>query len=223
MDGHADYVIASEEVIPVLGLDYDAFSVLAQPTIDPTAIFDALATAYETEVADAQPSDAEGFTLSMFDVNQTAVSTSVVAPVPPGRRPARLHRAACSRLPVNFPDDTIGITDDTGLLRIGVPPSWTDRLTTPRTATDATTMPFVAASTDLDAFLHDPAAGTDPFTAPGVIYTGVPYTADTAGLFAQLTDGQACAPGVVQQYAGAVFNAHIQGSRPVAAPRRVCS
>lgn len=70
--GNADYLIASEEVIPALGLEYAAFDVFAQPTADPATIFDAIATAYEAEVASAQPSDADGFTLSMFDVGQAA-------------------------------------------------------------------------------------------------------------------------------------------------------
>jgi len=78
MVGHANYVVASEEVIPGLGLDYNAFSVLTQPAADATAIFDALATAYETEVAAAQPGDAEGYTLSMFDVGQApAISNAI--------------------------------------------------------------------------------------------------------------------------------------------------
>ena len=70
MQGLVDHIVASEEVIPGLGLDYGAWTVLTQPAVDATMIFDALANAYETEVADAQPSDAEGYTLSMFDVNQ---------------------------------------------------------------------------------------------------------------------------------------------------------
>lgn len=76
--GHADYLIASEEVIPGLGLDYNGFAALAQPGIAPPAIFDAVASTYVSEVADAQPSDAQAFTLSMFDVNQTdAVSAAL--------------------------------------------------------------------------------------------------------------------------------------------------
>ena len=53
--GHADYMIASEEVIPGLGLDYGAWEVLARPGVDPATIFDVVATAYEAEVAAAQP------------------------------------------------------------------------------------------------------------------------------------------------------------------------
>ncbi len=72
MQGLTDYVVASEEVIPSLGLDYTAWTVLAQPSVAAPAIFESLATTYETEVADAQSSDAQGFTLSMFDINQAA-------------------------------------------------------------------------------------------------------------------------------------------------------
>ena len=69
--GHADYVIASEEVIPGLGLDYGAWEVLTRPGVDPATIFDVVATTYEAEVAAAMPGSEQDFTLSMFDVNQT--------------------------------------------------------------------------------------------------------------------------------------------------------
>jgi hypothetical protein len=69
--GHADYVIASEEVIPGLGLDYGAWEVLTRPGVDAATIFDAVATTYVTEVADAQPGADQDYTLSMFDINQT--------------------------------------------------------------------------------------------------------------------------------------------------------
>ena len=78
MQGLTHYVVASEEVIPGLGLDYGAWTVLTEPAADAAAIFEALANAYEVEVADAQPSDAEGYTLSMFDIGQTpAIHTAL--------------------------------------------------------------------------------------------------------------------------------------------------
>lgn len=77
--GHADYVIASEEVIPGLGLDYSAWDVLAQSGVGATAIFDALATAYESEVADAQPGAQQDYTLSMFDVNHSVAIGPAIA------------------------------------------------------------------------------------------------------------------------------------------------
>jgi hypothetical protein len=69
--GRADYVIASEEHMPALGLDYGAFAVLTQPTVDAATIFDAIARAFAPEVADSA-TDGGDFTLSMFDVTQTA-------------------------------------------------------------------------------------------------------------------------------------------------------
>ena len=76
--GHADYVIASEEVIPGLGLDYGAWEVLTRPGVDAATIFDAVATTYVTEVADAQPGADQDYTLSMFDINQTtAIGTAI--------------------------------------------------------------------------------------------------------------------------------------------------
>jgi hypothetical protein len=70
-EGLADFVIASEEVIPGLGLDYGAWDVLTRPGVDAAGIFDAVATAYQAEVADAQPGSEQDYTLSMFDANQS--------------------------------------------------------------------------------------------------------------------------------------------------------
>lgn len=77
--GHADYVIASEEVIPGLGLEYSAWQVLAQPGVDAATIFDVVATAYEAEVAEAMPGFEQDYTLSMFDVAQSAAIETAVA------------------------------------------------------------------------------------------------------------------------------------------------
>jgi hypothetical protein len=69
-------MIASEELIPGLGLDYQAFEVLAQPGVDSPAIWDVFATTYESEVADA--GGGQDFTLSMFDINQSgAIQTAI--------------------------------------------------------------------------------------------------------------------------------------------------
>jgi hypothetical protein len=77
--GRVDYMIASEEVIPGLGLDYNGFAALAQPAVTPEAYFATIADTYVTEVAEAQPSDAQGFTLSMFDVTQSGAIENAVA------------------------------------------------------------------------------------------------------------------------------------------------
>jgi len=78
-DGRTDYLIASEEVIPGLGLDYTGFTALAQPAVTPDAYFQAIADSYVSEVADAQPSDRQDYTLSMFDLRQADAVESAVA------------------------------------------------------------------------------------------------------------------------------------------------
>lgn len=76
--GNADYLIASEEVIPGLGLEYEAFRVFAQPGVQPAQYFEAISVAYEAEVADAGMD--QEYTLSMFDTSQSsAVGDAITA------------------------------------------------------------------------------------------------------------------------------------------------
>ena len=92
--GHADYVIASEEVIPGLGLDYGAWEVLTRPGVDPATIFDVVATTYQAEVAAAMPGSEQDFTLSMFDVNQADAIEAAIrqfATAAVGRRGRQSH------------------------------------------------------------------------------------------------------------------------------------
>lgn len=65
--GHTAHVMASEEVIPGLGLDYTAFEVFASASTTPDEYFAAIASAYESEVGVAQPGAPQDFTLSLFD------------------------------------------------------------------------------------------------------------------------------------------------------------
>ncbi|WP_117000396.1 clostripain-related cysteine peptidase [Desertimonas flava] len=76
--GNVDYLIASEEVIPGLGLEYEAFNVFAQPGVQPAQYFDTLAVAYEAEAARAGYGN--DFTLSMFDTSHaTAIGDAISA------------------------------------------------------------------------------------------------------------------------------------------------
>lgn len=76
--GNVDHLIASEEVIPGLGLEYEAFSVFARPDVQPAEYFDVLASAYEIE-ADRAGWPGE-YTLSMFDLaHTTAIGDAIAA------------------------------------------------------------------------------------------------------------------------------------------------
>ena len=80
LHGNAQYLISSEELVPGLGLDYDSFSVFADPAADINSIFDTLAAGFVADIERESPFDADMMTLSLIDLNQapsidTALST----------------------------------------------------------------------------------------------------------------------------------------------------
>lgn len=68
--GNARHLISSEELVPGLGLDYDSFSVFADPTADITTIFDTLAAGFVNDVESESPSSSDMMTLSLIDLDQ---------------------------------------------------------------------------------------------------------------------------------------------------------
>ena len=68
--GNAGYLISSEELVPGLGLDYDAFAVFADPAADVATIFDTLAAGFVADIETASPIDADMMTLSVIDLDQ---------------------------------------------------------------------------------------------------------------------------------------------------------
>ena len=78
--GNASYLIASEELVADVGLDYDAFAVFAtDPGADAVAIFDTLATGFKTDIEQESPSSADMITLSLSDLNQGPALSQAVA------------------------------------------------------------------------------------------------------------------------------------------------
>lgn len=75
---NVDYLIASEEVVPGLGFEYESFAVFSQPAVQPAQYFDTLAVAYERESGDA--GYGQDFTFSMFDLaHTTAIRDAITA------------------------------------------------------------------------------------------------------------------------------------------------
>lgn len=68
--GTAGHLIASEELVPGLGLDYDAFDVFADPAATVTTIFDRLAAGFVADVEAEAPNQADMMTLSLIDLSQ---------------------------------------------------------------------------------------------------------------------------------------------------------
>jgi hypothetical protein len=113
--------------------------------------------------------------------------------------------------PASIPGDTLEVVDDTGLIRVGVPPAWVDRRTTSFTNANGGLVPQIVASASVAAFIPGDSAVPDPNGGSGVVFSAVPYAADpaaTLGAFAQLHSD--CAPGIVQQYQDPVFTGVIQ-------------
>ena len=77
--GTAPYLISSEELVPGLGLDYDSFSVFADPTADINTIFDTLASGFVADVESDSPLDSDMMTLSLIDLNQTPAVESALS------------------------------------------------------------------------------------------------------------------------------------------------
>jgi Clostripain family len=86
---NADYVISSEELVPGLGFDYDAFDVFTDPTAAMPAIFRSLADGFEADVVADDPGSADAMTLDLVDLAKipavdaalTAFTTAAAADV----------------------------------------------------------------------------------------------------------------------------------------------
>jgi hypothetical protein len=77
--GEASYLISSEELVPGLGLDYDAFAAFAtNPAADATTLFSALADGFMRDIEAQAPSQADMMTLSLVDLSQVAALEQAV-------------------------------------------------------------------------------------------------------------------------------------------------
>jgi hypothetical protein len=66
--GIAGHLISSEELVPGLGLDYDAFTAFSDPAAEVTTIFDRLADGFVNDITAQAPADADMITLSLIDL-----------------------------------------------------------------------------------------------------------------------------------------------------------
>jgi hypothetical protein len=113
--------------------------------------------------------------------------------------------------PASIPGDTLEVVDDTGFIRVGVPPVWVDRRTTSFTNANGGLVPQIVASASVAAFIPGDSAVPDPNGGSGVIFSATPYSADpTAMLEAFALLHSDCVPGLVQQYQDPVFTGVIQ-------------
>ncbi len=94
------------------------------------------------------------------------------------------------------------VTDDTGEIHVDVPTAWTARITAPIDK-DGVSVPYIAASTDLDGFLNG-------FSAPGVLFAKMPATADLDAELATYGFSGECTDGGVEDYSDSVFTGKFQ-------------
>jgi hypothetical protein len=101
--------------------------------------------------------------------------------------------------PPTIPDGFVQLVDDTGLLTVVVPDTWTDVDTAPGTNADGTAQAWISAAPDYAAF-------RESLEASGVQYFALPFTADPASLVDErgLPDG-ACAELEESPYDDGVF------------------
>jgi hypothetical protein len=106
--------------------------------------------------------------------------------------------------PLTVPPGYVQLVDDTGLLTVTVPDTWTDIDTVPATNEDGTEQPWISASPDFATF-------STSFDAPGVVYRALPYTDDVDALVNEfnLPDG-ACTDLEVTPYDDGVFAGSMQ-------------
>lgn len=78
--GSASYLVASEELVSGLGLNYEAFDVFAtDPGADAVTLFDALATGFRQDIEREAPGDTDMITLSLTDLGHAPALDQAVA------------------------------------------------------------------------------------------------------------------------------------------------
>jgi serine protease Do len=95
------------------------------------------------------------------------------------------------------------VVDETGQLTVDVPTAWASRDLAPATDEGGATLPYIAAATDVTAFLN----GWD---APGLVLVGLPRTEDIDGTLAQYGFADSCADGGITDYTDPVFTGKYQ-------------
>ena len=106
-------------------------------------------------------------------------------PTVPGTNPA---------IPAGF----VQLVDDTGLLTVAVPDTWTDVDTAPVVNDVGTTIPRITAASDYDVF-HD------TFDVPGVEYVALPFDADQQGIMTDFGLTGGCGKTDVEPYDDGAF------------------
>lgn len=111
-------------------------------------------------------------------------------------------RADTTSAPQPVPPGYVALTDDTGMLSIMVPPTWTD-IQTGTLDLGGTAAPAISASPNIQSFL-------DTFDTPGVRYVAFPFTPDPNTLVSQYGLQGGCASIASQPYNDTRFTGVVQ-------------
>lgn len=101
------------------------------------------------------------------------------------------------------PEGYVELVDDTGLLTVVVPDTWTDVDTEPAANEDGSARPWISAAPDFAQF-------QETFDVPGVAYTAFPYEADPQVLIDEFALSQGCESIEVEPYSDGVFTGLVQ-------------
>ena len=102
-----------------------------------------------------------------------------------------------------IPEGYVPLVDDTDSIVIAVPEAWTDVDTAPKVDVEGTSLPYIAASPDLES-------SSDTFDTPGVLYVAFPFTADPLTLLEEFGLREGCETFEVTTYDDPVFVGVVQ-------------
>jgi hypothetical protein len=141
------------------------------------------------------------FTKIAVVIGLAVVATAVAGTVSAGTDPAPI--VATTTPGPTVPAGYQQVVDDTGLLLIDVPATWTDISTAPTQTDDGNPIPTIEASTSIDQY-------ETTWSVPGVTYSAYPAGADTADAVATAdfsADGGSA--GAVELYDDGLFVGHL--------------
>lgn len=118
--------------------------------------------------------------------------TTPVLPTVPGQ----------TTVPVSIPPGYAQLVDDTGVVTVAVPATWTEVDTVPDVYDDGTPRPYIEVATNIQTF-------RDTFDAPGVLLVVDPYVADSASEVDRLGITGGCDNEVIEPFTNGVLTGHI--------------
>jgi hypothetical protein len=150
-----------------------------------------------------------GLVTALAVASGAAATHSAGAAAPPTSPPADEPVEPVGEAPADtpaaeaLPDGYGWLVDDTGLIAVVVPDTWSDVDTAPTPAEDGGIVPRIAAAPDIAQF-------TDTFNVAGVEYFAIPYTDDPQTTIDEFGLSSGCEDITVEDYTDPVFTGLVQ-------------